>query len=122
MQSRAAAIVVGLVIAGCVLFFKFSERDSRADEVHDEIAGYFVALPDYQTHGSLYMQWLDAHHSDLFNQHYHLGSRYLPPHFDGGLYIGDLFQAMIHDASQAGYKDQAENLRILSKNVDWVDE
>lgn len=118
-MGRLAGTVIALIIGIVVVTMKFSARDDSSQTVHDEIVAYLEQIPDYNTYGSLYLQWFDAHHEEAFHEHYMMGGRRSSAHFNGNDYLDDVFEAMSNDAFAAGYKDQAANIEALRKQIDF---
>ncbi|MFG0259409.1 MAG: hypothetical protein ACF8LK_03570 [Phycisphaerales bacterium JB041] len=119
MGSRVigSLIAVGLLCVGLIV--ANMNRDDEAIDVHSEVLLALEALPDYNTHGSLYTAWLDQHHEWVFKEHYVIerqGGRRrgrTVTYFDAESYLDQLFQEMAQSAAQAGYDEQADNLKAL---------
>lgn len=118
MGSRVigSLIAVGLLCAG--LIYANMNRDEDAVDMHGEVLLALEALPDYNTHGSLYTTWLDEHHEWVFKEHYIIerqGGRRgrTVTYFDADSYLDQLFQEMAQSAARAGYDEQADNLKAL---------
>lgn len=122
MQGRAAGIVLGCIIAVIAIGYKFTQRDSQGEDYRQQMVSMIEQLPDYNTHGSLYLQWFDENHETCFNNNYHLGGRRSASWLDGDAYLDELFTAMAAAASRAGYTEQAENIRVLQSEVYFEEE
>lgn len=127
MGSRVAGslIAVCLLIAG-LIYMNIQKGDERV-QLHDEVLAQLETLPDYAMYGSLYNQWLDENHDACFDANYSIGrhgGRYgrYESTFDSDLYLDELFDAMIHAATAAGYTDQAEQLRGLRGELSITEE
>lgn len=114
----AVAIVIGIAVVG----YKFSQKGDQSQQVRDEVVAILEEAPDYETHGTLYLGWLDAHHEVVFDKHHMMGGRRSGQSFDGGAYLEEIFDAMVADATAAGYTDQAAEIQILRQTVYWEDE
>lgn len=117
MESRLIGIVIALVIAAAAVGYRFTQRDSEGEDMREQVMTHLQSLPDFDTHGSLYCEWFEAHHEDVFNRHYHIGGRRSRSWFDGDAYLEDLFIAMGTEAAAAGYQLQAEQLQELGDSL-----
>ena len=127
MGSRAigSLIAVGLLCVG--LIAANMNRDDEAVDMHGEVLIALEALPDYNTHGSLYTTWLDQHHEWVFKEHYIIerqGGRRgrTVSYFDADAYLDQLFQEMARSAAQAGYDEQADNLKALRDELYFAED
>lgn len=117
MGSRLVGSLITLVIIGCLVGYRFMQKDDEAEQIRVQVMGYIEQLPDFDTHALLYTTWFDAHHETLFEQHYRMGGRRVASSFNGDAYIDDLFTAMAIDATAEGYTDQAALLRELGESL-----
>lgn len=119
MEGRVIGWGIAAVIIACLIGYKVMERDEQVEQFRHEMVQHISSLPDFDTHGSLYIQWFDTHHEHCFTEHYDLGSRRRAPSFDGDAYMTDIFNAMVTDAVASGYKEQADHLRTLQDALDY---
>jgi hypothetical protein len=122
MDGRVGGwILAGVVVLG-LIGYKFMKKDEVAENHRQQMVAFLEELPDFDTHGSLYMQWFDANHDWCFEENFTMGSRRIPARFDGEGYLDDIFPAMITAANDAGYADQAKQLRTLADELYWGEE
>ncbi|MEM1184331.1 MAG: hypothetical protein AAGI53_04930 [Planctomycetota bacterium] len=112
-MERLGGIVVALVIVGGLIFWRFSEKGGNSSEVHDIAVEMLESTPNWESHQTLYVQWLDEHHETCFEQYYDMGGRRQSASFDEFAYWNDLFPQMAASADRDGYDNCAEHIRAL---------
>ncbi|MBK7404066.1 MAG: hypothetical protein IPJ41_05405 [Phycisphaerales bacterium] len=116
MAKRIGSAVLFIILFLAIWGYQTNKQAERSTEVHDEMVAMFQEFPDFQTHGPLYTQWLDAHHEESFERYFHTASRFHGSYFEEEKYVAATLEAMIGDADAAGSTEQAEHLRELARH------
>lgn len=117
MEGKVGGIVLALLIACGVVWYKYSNKSDFAGEVHSVAVEILERLPDYDAHSDEYNAYLDAHHEEAFNAHYRMGGKYSSTQFDEDAYWNDLFAAMILHARSDRQEELATRLSELHRSL-----
>lgn len=110
--AKLAAVVVILAAAGAVLYFKYAQTSSAADQVRREIVEFLPKLKDYDKHRQTISGWIDAAHQAAATAGNAAGG------FDEDAYVASFFETLCEKARSGGDKALEENLHVLSVEFD----
>lgn len=113
MEGKIGGILIGVAIAVGIVWFQYSNKDSREQDLRDAAYAMFEAAPDARANAEVYSRWFERHHDACFDRNYTMGSRRRSSSFDETGYWQDLFDAMIAEANREQRTDLIDELRRM---------
>ena len=98
--GKLIGIAVVVLIAGGVIYLKFSNRAEASGDVREAIMSWIVELPCYQENTEKLEEMADRAHEHAFSMAYDMGSRHRSASFDDETYIAEFFGFMIKQAPE----------------------
>jgi hypothetical protein len=113
MEGKVGGILIGVIIAVGVVWFRYSNKDTRDQDLRDTAYALFETVTDPARDARVLGDWFERHHETCFDANYRMGGRRTSTEFDETGYWNDLFDAMNAEAARANRTDLTEDLRRL---------
>lgn len=110
-MGKGIGLLLAVLVVGGTAIMKVRNKGDIDNQTKTQFVEVLeAAMPNYNTHGPLYLEWLDIAHPKAFEASFDLGGRREANTFDEDAYVDACLREMAKAARARRYSDCADHL------------